>query len=51
MSKLDPESLSVSTFETESIASVPAQPDTQQLDCWSPLCVPTEGRTCNCQAA
>jgi hypothetical protein len=47
--KLKLDTLTVTSFETGSAVS-PSLPtvDTQQMDCYSPLCVPTAGRTCEC---
>lgn len=47
MARLKIEDLQVSSFETSvGTASTGTVIDTQQIDCWSPLCMDTEQRTC-----
>jgi hypothetical protein len=50
--KLKLDSLNVTSFETSAVAVGTSLPtiDTQQLDCMSPWCAPTFGRTCDCAA-
>lgn len=45
MSTLRAQDLKVETFEVAP-AAASAEADTEQVECWSPLCGPTEGRTC-----
>jgi hypothetical protein len=47
MARLKIEDLQVSSFETSvDTASTGTVIDTQQVDCWSPLCMDTQQRTC-----
>jgi hypothetical protein len=49
MAKLDADSLQVDTFDVTAdqlSGAVAVTVDTQQVDCWSPLCMDTAGRTC-----
>ena len=47
MPRLKLDQLQVSSFETSpESASVSTGVDTQQADCWSPLCMDTQQRTC-----
>ncbi|HET6764866.1 MAG TPA: hypothetical protein VFH27_14375 [Longimicrobiaceae bacterium] len=49
MNQLDADALQVDTFTTTAdqlAGTVAVTVDTQQVDCWSPLCMDTAGRTC-----
>lgn len=48
MVRLTFEELQVSSFDTTATQSLsgPVPVDTQQVDCWSPLCVPTYQANC-----
>jgi hypothetical protein len=47
MPRLKLQDLQVSSFETSpETGSVSTVIDTQQVDCWSPLCMDTQQRTC-----
>jgi len=47
MPRLKLEELQVSSFDTVSAPSTGSTViDTQQMECWSPLCMDTEQRTC-----
>jgi hypothetical protein len=48
MLRLRVEDLTVASFEPQSAASVQPINDTDQIECWSPLCGPTAARTCEC---
>jgi hypothetical protein len=47
MARMKIQDLQVSSFETSvETASTATVIDTQQMDCWSPLCMDTQQRTC-----
>jgi hypothetical protein len=49
MQKLNTDDIQVDTFSTSAeqlSGAVAVTVDTQQVDCWSPLCMDTAGRTC-----
>ena len=48
MLRLRVEDLTVASFDSTPDIGVQSINDTDQIECWSPLCGPTAARTCEC---